>query len=512
MFKNKTFWLLLLLCAISLSANIWGYSIYLLDEAKNASCAREMLESENWVVPTFNYQLREDKPPLHYYFMALSYSFFGVNEFAARFFSVVFGCLTMLCIYFVSAISLGRKAAKYAVLTLISSLGFIVQFHLAVPDPYLVFFFTASLLSFYKSIEVSEDRWMYLSHLFIGLGIMTKGPIGLLPLLIMVILKFKWSLSWKGLRILHGTLIIMLAALPWYVLVTVQTDGEWLRLFLLDHNINRFLDVREGHGGMFFLTPIYFLVMSLPLGIFLIPAVWWYKNHQGNRFVDLSLVTLIVILVFFSISATKLPNYVSPALPFGSIIAGYYLATGYRLNLSTIIPLIFYFIIGLSIPLFVQYGLEKEGFEPMTSYLFIIPLGAGLGLLFLWRSRLDLGFWSIALSSILTITLAFFLIVPSIDGHNPVKNSVHLIDKQRTVASFHIFNPSYSFYLKREIPVFTDPHVLDLYLSNGGIVITRPHVLDELKTLKLDSIYSGRDLFDGTTTTVLRKVSTRSDR
>ena len=82
-----------------ISSNIGGFSISILDESKNSVCAREMLDRNDWVVPTFNGGLRTDKPPLHYFFMMLAYSVFGVNEFAARFFSVVFGVLTLLIAY-----------------------------------------------------------------------------------------------------------------------------------------------------------------------------------------------------------------------------------------------------------------------------------------------------------------------------------------------------------------------------------------------------------------------------
>ena len=85
-----------LLSAIIFFSNLAGPSIYILDEAKNAGCAREMLTNQEYVVPTFNGTLRAQKPPLHYYFMILSYRLFEVNKLGARFFSAVFGVLTVL--------------------------------------------------------------------------------------------------------------------------------------------------------------------------------------------------------------------------------------------------------------------------------------------------------------------------------------------------------------------------------------------------------------------------------
>jgi 4-amino-4-deoxy-L-arabinose transferase and related glycosyltransferases of PMT family len=95
------------------SLNIGGVSIFSLDEAKNASCAREMLESKNFIVPTFNYELRTDKPPLHYYFMMLSYLIFGVSEFSARFFSSFFGSLTVMITYVFAKKFLAQKQPFY---------------------------------------------------------------------------------------------------------------------------------------------------------------------------------------------------------------------------------------------------------------------------------------------------------------------------------------------------------------------------------------------------------------
>ncbi|HEX5168006.1 MAG TPA: glycosyltransferase family 39 protein, partial [Cyclobacteriaceae bacterium] len=90
---------LIAISVILYSANIWGLTIYVLDEAKNSGCAMEMYHRSDWVVPTFNNELRVDKPPLHYFFMKLSYAIFGVSPFSARLFSVLMGILTMVVVY-----------------------------------------------------------------------------------------------------------------------------------------------------------------------------------------------------------------------------------------------------------------------------------------------------------------------------------------------------------------------------------------------------------------------------
>ena len=177
---KKNFSISLIIFFISLLiflANSWGLSIYSLDEAKNSECAREMLERGDFIVPTFNYELRTDKPPLHYYFMILGYKIFGVNEFSARFFSAVFGALTVLITYLISARYLGTKIGLLSVLVLISSLHTAIQFHMAVPDPYLIFFINASLFSFLYGFEERKKFFIYLFYVFTAFGVLSKGPV-----------------------------------------------------------------------------------------------------------------------------------------------------------------------------------------------------------------------------------------------------------------------------------------------------------------------------------------------
>src|SRR5690606_9317330 len=99
--QNEYFYYILILIAggFLCFVNLGGHPIYILDEAKNAEAAREMFVAYNWVVPTFNGELRTDNPPLHYCFMMIAYKLFGVSAFAARFFSAFFGALTIISTY-----------------------------------------------------------------------------------------------------------------------------------------------------------------------------------------------------------------------------------------------------------------------------------------------------------------------------------------------------------------------------------------------------------------------------
>ena len=84
--NQKYFWLLLGLSALLLFPGLGKTPLWIYDEVRNAECAREMYERNDWIVPTFNGGLRTLKPPLHYYFMFGGFKIFGVTEWGARFF------------------------------------------------------------------------------------------------------------------------------------------------------------------------------------------------------------------------------------------------------------------------------------------------------------------------------------------------------------------------------------------------------------------------------------------
>jgi 4-amino-4-deoxy-L-arabinose transferase-like glycosyltransferase len=358
--------LITIISFVLISSNIGGLYIYALDEAKNSVCAREMMERGDLIVPTFNYEMRTDKPPLHYYFMQLSYLIFGVNEFSARFFSVIMGVLTIITTWWLASRYLGPRTGLYSALVLLSSLHFILQFHMAVPDPYLIFLLTLGLAFFYIYHEEEKPAYLLLSYIAFGLGTLTKGPVALvlpgLSILVFLLIQKKFNRRYfRKLKPFWIFGVLLAVILPWYVLVALKTDGEWTREFFLYHNVNRYTDTMEGHGAIFLATPLMVIVGVLPFSIFFIQSfrLGW-KKRKKIRLLLYSIIIILVIVVFFSISSTKLPNYTVPAYPFLAILIGHYLA---RLHdrikdhlKITLFTLIIYQIIVSAIPFVLYYG------------------------------------------------------------------------------------------------------------------------------------------------------------
>ncbi len=515
------YWIVLLLSILVFFANIGDVSIYILDEAKNAECAREMNELDEWIVPTYNYELRTDKPPLHYYFMITAYRVFGVSPFSARFFSACFGIATVLMTFFYTKQHAPTNVALIAALALLSSIHFVTQFHLAVPDPYLIFFMTLAVFAFYSAIEQNNVWQLYIGYTAVALATLAKGIVamGLIGLIFLSYLLLTRQFNWQQLKQLHlirGGLLFVAIALPWYVLVGYATQGEWLRGFFFEHNLSRFAQEMEGHGG-FFLLPVLFVVLGmLPFSIFLPQAMAYTFKHRSNRFLQLSMIAVAVIITFFCFSATKLPNYTVPAYPFLAICLAHFLSQKQQekkpkyLMINLLVWLI------LTIGLIFAANAARQQFLDTPSWLVVATLsplviGAVVAIVLYAFTPFSKVLLTLAGSGILSSLFIWYGLFPSIDKGNSVLNGVALLKNQTHVAQYIRMNRAFVFNLQREIPQLNTPeevaHFFQTYPEGRLITITK--YLPELQ-MPLDTLLLQKDLFENTTTVIVKLSESNS--
>ncbi|MFW5757609.1 MAG: ArnT family glycosyltransferase [Bacteroidota bacterium] len=506
---------------ILLSMNIGRVPIYILDESKNAGCAREMLERGDFVVPTFNYELRTDKPVLHYYFMMAGYKLFGVNSFGARIFSVFFGALTLLITFVFTRKFFDHKTALLSLVILIASLHFVLQFHLAVPDPYLIFFMNATFFSFFVYWKDRKSLFLYLVYVSAALGTLAKGPVAVaIPgLVFLLFLLFSKSFNWKtirNLKLLRGILIYSIIALPWYILVHLQTNGQWTEGFFLKHNVERFTSTMHGHGGSFYFPLLYLIVGMLPFVVF---AVSMFRKTWKERKDPVKLFLLLIILTmvgFFAISQTQLPNYIVPMYPAFAILLAYYLKNVSEMGIfkkQLIIPLSIYLVLMLALPLAVYFGLHAEAqlshLASFWIFFLALPIGAGIAIYYAVQKRVKSVIFSLASSWIITSFLFFSFVFPAINKENPVMKAQNLIDKEASFAHFRRYNPAFSFYLQKEIPpADTNKEIIQFFDDHpdGFLITTRSNYQrypEEFENIDLDVILEQKDLFERPTTLIL---------
>jgi len=149
-----------LAAGIVLFTNLGVPTLWDEDEPKNAECAREMLARGDFVVPTFNEELRTDKPILLYWLMIGAYHVFGVTEFAARFWSALFGMGTGLATYHLGRLLFSAEVGLWSGLVLCTALMFDAVARAATPDSTLIFFTTLSLLAFVQGVAAHRRSGM----------------------------------------------------------------------------------------------------------------------------------------------------------------------------------------------------------------------------------------------------------------------------------------------------------------------------------------------------------------
>ncbi len=327
------------------------------DEPRNAGCAAEMMARGDWIVPTFNNELRQQKPVLLYWLIGVAYSIFGVNEWAGRFFSALLAVGTVVATWGITRSFFDRATALLASLMLASSLMFCVAARAATPDSLLIFCVSMSFWFFARGCQAGDpfsNRFSFIGiYLFLGLAMLAKGPVGfVLPMAVMGwfllmqdrdetggntqtanwllkiaepfhplrFLRTLWSM-----RVISGTAIALLIAAPWFIAVGVATDGEFLRRFFFDENFGRATKVLESHSGGLWFYPLAILVGFFPWSVFWGPVAadigvrTFSKSNESKARLDagsrFAICWIVIQVVAFSLVKTKLPSYVTPCYP-----------------------------------------------------------------------------------------------------------------------------------------------------------------------------------------------------
>lgn len=409
-----------------------------------------------------------------------------------------------------------QKTAFITALILLASFHLGLQFHLAVPDPYLIFFITWSLFLFYSWYTEKKIRDILLFYLAIALGILSKGPVAIiLPgITVFIFLLAKRSFNFKTikeLKLIWGLLIILLIASPWFYAAHINTNGDWTKGFLLDHNINRFSSPKEGHGGNFLLTIFYVLIGLFPFSVFLFQSLYKAITKRNNTILLYSLISSLTIVVFFCFSDTRLPNYTVPAYPFLAIIIAHYLVE-LKSKWKIIIPQIIALVISVLIVLLGIYFFNKINEFKNIRYQFIVMgfifLGIAISLFQTRKSEPIKYVLPVAIGSSISVILFFTILFPSMMKQNPLMKSKSIIENKKEIAYWHKMNVAYPFYLKKKVePIYDENEFKDFFIDNpeGIIISTLRHlrISDKNDTVFYDIAFESSDLLDPDTTVLL---------
>jgi 4-amino-4-deoxy-L-arabinose transferase-like glycosyltransferase len=332
-------WLLLAgFCGFLFFYGLASFGLIGADEPRYAQVAREMFARHDWITPTLGGKPWLEKPALYYWQAIIAYAVFGVSDWAARLPAAVDATLMVAAIYrFLRRFSSGFDLD--GALMSASAVGVIGFARAASMDMALAATFTMALLAWFAWQESRRKRHLMLFYLFVGLGVLAKGPIA--PFLAAMIIVI-FSLAMRDVRLiwrtlwLPGILLFFAVVLPWYVAVQIK-NPEFFRVFILDHNLARFGTNLYHHKEAFWYYLPVVLLGLLPWTIFIVAALveniraWWsagWKLSSEDALSAFLIIWLIVPVIFFSISQSKLPGYILPALPAATLLLAAYLRDG----------------------------------------------------------------------------------------------------------------------------------------------------------------------------------------
>jgi len=312
------------------------------DETFYGQTAKEMFLKGEWLTPTLYGKPQFEKPILFYWLIEMSYKIFGINEFAVRFPSALFGFLGLVGIYLLGRLLFNNRAGIFSAVVLATSLEYLILSIGCVTDMVLfTLLLFGVLLFFYGQIRKKDYFYLFSSAAF-ALATLTKGPIGLLlPAFIIVLylaLTKNLAIFKKGFMLAGALIVFAVIAKPWYIIMYKIHAQDFVNVFFGFHNVTRFLMPEHKIGSQVYYNIPIVLGGFFPWSVFL-PLGFWHMfkairlpcrqagtTHDAQRTTkDASIFLLLwffLIFLFFTASSTKLPTYIFPCFMSLALMTG----------------------------------------------------------------------------------------------------------------------------------------------------------------------------------------------
>ena len=336
-----TDWILLL--AVPAFFFLWKLAAFGLigaDEPRYAQVAREMLARHDWITPTLGGVPWLEKPPLYYWQAMIAYRLFGVSDWAARLPSAFDAFAMVLGVYwFLRRFRPGSQLD--GALVLATSAGIVGYARAASTDMPLTATFCIAMLAWYAWFESDEKKYLAIFYGFLALGALAKGPVA--PFLAFGIIIVFAALQRSARLVLTtlwapGILLGLAIALPWCALVQLR-NPQFFHVFIVEHNLARFGSNLYHHPEPFWyylpVTLLGWVPWSIPTLAVLVVAVRKLRDPLSDTLYACLLVWIALVVVFFSLSQSKLPGYVLPAIPPGAILLARYMLAQTSEKLAT---------------------------------------------------------------------------------------------------------------------------------------------------------------------------------
>jgi 4-amino-4-deoxy-L-arabinose transferase-like glycosyltransferase len=476
---------LLLAAILPYFLNLGASSIWDANEAFYAQTPREMMEARDYVTPSFNFQLRMNKPVLSYWNVAASYHLFGISEWSERL-PIAIGALVIIG----TAFGLGRllggtMAGLLAATVLATSPRLVLLARRIIIDIHITMWTGLVLLCFALAETRPHRRRLYLCLMYAaaGFGVLTKGPVAVfLP----AVVFFIYLASHKRLGDLRhmmlpaGALISLAIVVPWYYLLYREHGWEYIYSFIVGENLGRYAEaIGEQSRGALFYIPV-MLADLFPWSLLIPLSIWWAaRDERQNRVARLLLVWIVAIVVFFSLSGTKEDLYILPIVSAEAALIGAMVAKGVEdrsvspvawasgatavLLLITGTAALWLFAIAH------RYALDGAAFVGATAFV-----GSIIALVFTFRRTVFASFMTTAASLVVIVWCVVLCTLPDFERYKPVRPFSEIIRSRASigaiVGSYKVSLPSMVFYLHRPVREVVRPdHLRAVFYSSSDV-------------------------------------------
>jgi 4-amino-4-deoxy-L-arabinose transferase-like glycosyltransferase len=426
---------LLLFLYVCLFSGLSALGVVGPDEPRYAAIARAMAATGDWITPRLWGSPWFEKPVLYYWGAGIAMRIFGVGEFAARLPSALAALLAVIAVSWTALRSYGIAAAWFSLLMLPTSVAVIAFSRAASTDMLFAGFITAAMAVASEMLQKPRpgNVLRIAFGFFLGAAVLAKGPAAVIlaggATLLWAALSHQWTAPF---RFLHPLIIAVfcVTALPWYVLCALR-NPDFLNVFIWQHNFQRYLTPVFEHRQPFWFFGVVFLVAIIPWLPFLISSISdAIKRLRASEWHDSPALFIgcwsLFTIVFFSLSQSKLPGYILPAIPPAVLLLAVSTAGRVRQKSfglpSAVICTGLMFPIGIAIA--VAQWIHAANIDPQLHVHiargFQIALGAATILatviaIYAFRRKLNEAIFVTASTTSLLVLLANRLILPGVD-------------------------------------------------------------------------------------------------
>ncbi len=476
---------LLIAATVPYFVNLGVSSIWDANEAFYAQTPREMMEAGDYVTPSFNFQLRMNKPVLSYWHVAASYRRFGVSEWSERLPIAIGGVVIVGTAFALGRLLGGTLAGLLAALVLATSPRLLLLARRIIIDIHITMW-TGLILLFFALSETRPQRRLYLTLMYVaaGFGVLTKGPVAVfLPALVF----FIYLASQKRLGDLRhmmlpaGAVISLAIVVPWYFLLYREYGWQYISSFIVGENLGRYAEaVGEQSRGMLFYIPVVFADL-LPWSMLIPLAFWWaIRERAQDRVARLLVVWIATIVVFFSLSGTKEDLYILPIVAAEAALIGGLLARAIegdpvRRPASWGVAVMSVVLFGVGVAMVWAFAVADRYALAGATFTGVVAAVGGVGALF-WclRRRVDGAIASVAGSLVVVSWCIVLCALPDFERYKPVRPFSEIIRTRASVGaivgSYRFALPSMVFYLHRPVmEVVLPDHLRAVFHSTSDV-------------------------------------------